>query len=142
MLPWWDNRLVLWRALADGVLVIHLAFVAFVVFGGFLTWRWPRLARVQVPVAVYGVIIEIVGFRCPLTPLEKWLRGRAGSAGYDGGFVEHYIVGLLYPGELTTSVEVLLASIVVLVNAVAHGGRRARRRRAVAEPTGVAPGHA
>ena len=68
---------MLWRVAADVVLVIHLAFVAFVVFGGFLTWRWPRVAVVQLPVALYGVIIEIAGFRCPLTPFEKWLRGRA-----------------------------------------------------------------
>jgi hypothetical protein len=97
----WGNGEVLWRVAADVVLGVHLALVAFVVFGGFLTWRWPRIALVQLPVALYGVTIEIVGFRCPLTPLEKWLRRRAGSAGYDGGFVEHYIVGVLYPGEFT-----------------------------------------
>ncbi len=120
---------MLWRVAADVVLVVHLAFVAFVVFGGFLTWRWPRVALVQVPVALYGVIIEIAGFRCPLTPLEKWLRRRAGSAGYDGGFVEHYIVGVLYPGEFTSGVKVLLAGIVILMNAVAYHGLRKRRLR-------------
>jgi hypothetical protein len=112
---------------ADVVLVIHLAFVAFVVFGGFLTWRWPLVALVQLPVALYGVIIEIAGFRCPLTPFEKWLRRRAGSAGYDGGFVEHYVVGVLYPGEFTGGVKVLLASVVVLANAMAYRGLRRRR---------------
>ena len=110
-----------WRVAADVVLVVHLGFVAFVVFGGFLTWRWPRVAWVQLPVALYGVIIEIVGFRCPLTPLEKWLRRRAGSAGYDGGFVEHYIVPVLYPGEFTQGVKTLLAGVVLAANAVAYG---------------------
>jgi hypothetical protein len=122
----WDNGDVLWRVAADVVLVVHLAFVAFVVFGGFLTWRWPRVALVQLPVALYGVTIEIVGFQCPLTPLEKWLRRQAGSAGYDGGFVEHYIVGVLYPGEFTGGVKILLACVVVLANAVAYRGLRRR----------------
>lgn len=116
-----------WRIAADLVLVVHLAFVAFVVFGGFLTWRWPRVALVQVPVAFYGVIIEIIGFRCPLTPLEKSLRRKAGSAGYDGGFVEHYIVDVLYPAEFTTGIKVLLACVVVLTNVVAYSGFRRRK---------------
>ena len=123
----WDNGDVLWRVAADVVLVVHLAFVAFVVFGGFLTWRWPRVAFVQLPVALYGVIIEIVGFRCPLTPPEKWLRRQAGSVGYDGGFIEHYIAGVLYPGEFTAVVKMLLACVVVLANAVAYKGLWKRR---------------
>ena len=86
---------MLWRLAADVVLVLHLAFVVFVCVGGFLTWRWPAVGYIQLPAAAYGVIIELAGFRCPLTPLEKWLRRRAGSTGYDGGFVEHYIC-LLY----------------------------------------------
>ena len=109
------------------VLVVHLTFVAFVVFGGFLTWQWPRVALVQLPVALYGVTIQIVGFQCVLTPLEKWLRREAGSAGYDGGFVEHYIVGVLYSGEFTEGVKVLLACVVVMANAVAYRGLRGRR---------------
>lgn len=131
---------MLWRVAADVVLVVHLAFVAFVVFGGFLAWRWPRVAYVQLPVALYGVIIEIVGFRCPLTPLEKWLRRQAGSAGYDGGFVEHYIVRVLYPGEFTGGVKVLLACVVVVANAVAYRGLRRRRFRSAADrqPTRIA----
>lgn len=130
---------MLWRVAADVVLVMHLLFVAFVVFGGFLTWRWPRVALVQLPVALYGVVIEIVGFRCPLTPLEKRLRRQAGSAGYDGGFVEHYIVRVLYPGEFTWGVKVFLACAVVLANAVAYRGLRRRAlgsAHSMREPTG------
>jgi hypothetical protein len=119
-----------WRLAADVVLVLHLAFVVFVVAGGFLTWRWPAVGFVHLPVALYGVIIELVGFRCPLTPLEKWLRRRAGSTGYDGGFVEHYIVPVLYPGEFTPTVKVVLAGVIVAANVVAYGVLWHRSRRA------------
>lgn len=126
-----------WRLAADVVLVAHLAFVVFVVAGGFLTWRWPRVAWVQVPTAIYGVVIELAGFRCPLTPLEKALRRRAGSAGYEGGFVEHYVVGVLYPGEFTTGVKIVLAGLVVLANGAAYAGlhRRLTRRGGERSPS-------
>lgn len=115
-----DNRPMVWRISADGVLLLHLAFVVFIVAGGFLAGRWPHIAFVQLPLAVYGVVIELVGFRCPLTPLEKMLRRKAGSSGYEGGFVEHYIVGVLYPGELTTGVKLFLACAVAATNTVAY----------------------
>ncbi|MDH3707740.1 MAG: DUF2784 domain-containing protein [Acidimicrobiia bacterium] len=109
-----------WRLAADAVLVLHLSFVVFVVLGGVLTWRWPRLALVHLPVAVYGVVIQLVGFRCPLTPLEKALRRRAGDEGYDEGFVEHYIVPVLYPGEFTAGVKLVLALLVLGVNVAVY----------------------
>lgn len=105
-----------WRFGADAVLVVHLAFVLFVVAGGLLAWRWHRLARWHVPAALYGAVISAVGFTCPLTPLEKSLRRRAGTAGYDGGFVEHYVVPVLYPGEFTPTVKLALTLLVVVVN--------------------------
>jgi len=111
---------VTWRLAADAVLVLHLSFVVFVVLGGVLTWRWPRLALVHLPVAVYGVVIQLVGFRCPLTPLEKALRRRAGDEGYDEGFVEHYIVPVLYPGEFTAGVKLVLALLVLGVNVAVY----------------------
>lgn len=117
-----------WRIAADVVMVVHLAFVVFVVVGGFLTWRWPWVAFVQLPAAAYGVIIELAGFRCPLTPLEKSLRRNAGSSGYEGGFVEHYLVDVLYPGEFTTGVKVALAVGILVANAVAYGVLFTRRR--------------
>ncbi len=113
---------MIWRVGADVVMVVHFAFVVFVVGGGFLTWRWPKLAYLHVPVALYGVVIELVGFTCPLTPLEKHLRRLARSEGYEGGFVEHYILRVLYPGELTTVVRLVLAGAVVVVSAVAYVG--------------------
>lgn len=112
--------MMLWRVAADVVLVVHLAFVVFVVVGGLLAWRWPYVALVHVPVVVYAVVIELVGFRCPLTPLEKALRRKAGDVGYEGGFVEHYIVPVLYPGEFTTGTKIVLACGVVVVNAAVY----------------------
>src|ERR687897_3262418 len=102
-------------ALADGIVVLHLAFVLFVVFGGLLALRWPRVAWVHVPVALYGAIIEFVGFICPLTPLEIWLRARGGEAGYEGAFIEHYITAALYPSGLTREIQIGIGVAVLLV---------------------------
>src|SRR5918994_1428268 len=96
---------MIFRGLADVVLVVHLAFVLFVVLGGLAALRWPRLAYVHVPVALYGVAIEFIGFICPLTPLEVWLRRRGGEAGYEGGFIEHYVTAAIYPSGLTREIQ-------------------------------------
>ncbi len=109
-----------YRAAADAVLALHLAFVLFVVLGGLLALRWPRVAWVHVPVALYGAIIEFVGFVCPLTPLENRLRRLGGEAGYTGGFVEQYITAALYPEGLTPTVQVVLGVLVLLVNGVVY----------------------
>ena len=116
--------------LADLVVVVHLAFVLLVVFGGLLVLRWPRLALIQLPAAVWGVVIEWAGWICPLTPLENSLRARSGAAGYGGGFVEHYLLRVLYPAGLTRDVQIVLGLTVLLVNAIAYGLLLARRRRA------------
>ena len=108
------------RGLADLVLVLHFAFVLFVVLGGVAALRWPRLAWVHVPVALYGATIEFVGFVCPLTPLEVWLRRRGGEAGYEGGFVEHYVTAALYPTGLTREVQLALGAGVLLLNAAVY----------------------
>ena len=121
---------MMWRVLADVTVGLHLAFVTFVVLGGLLVLRWPKLAWVHLPVAFYGVLIEWVGWVCPLTPLENWLRGRAGGAGYAGGFVEHYILPLLYPGQLTDAVRLALGGVVVLVNVGVYWLVWTRSRRA------------
>ena len=121
-----------YRWLADAVVVLHGVFVAFVLVGGFLALRWPRLKWVHLPAAVWGVLIEYAGWVCPLTPLENVLRARAGEAGYSGGFVEHYILPALYPGDLTSSVRWVLGSIALMVNLAAYTlmWRRTRRRSA------------
>ena len=119
---------MLHRWLADAVLVVHLAFVLFVVLGGLLVLRWPKLAWIHIPVALYGATIEFVGFICPLTPLEKWLRQRGGEAGYEGGFVEHYITAALYPTGLTREIQIALGLAVLAVNGVVYGVLIRRRR--------------
>jgi hypothetical protein len=109
-----------YRVLADLVVIVHLAFVAFVVLGGLLVLRWPRLAWVHLPAAAWGALISAAGWICPLTPLENDLRQAAGQAGYSGGFIHHYILPVLYPPGLTREAQQLLAALVVLVNALAY----------------------
>ena len=119
------------RLAADILVVVHLAFIVFVLLGGFLAWRWRRLAWVHAPAAVWGALIEFAGWICPLTPWEVALRQRAGQAGYQSGFIEHYVMPIVYPPGLTPSVQVLLGGFVIAVNAVAYAGliRRRRTRR-------------
>ena len=106
--------------LADLVVGAHFLFVVFVVLGGLLALRWPRVAWLHLPAALWGTLIELWGWVCPLTPLEKWLRRQGGLAGYQGGFIEHYILPILYPAGLTRGVQLLLAAAVVAVNAVVY----------------------
>src|SRR5258708_6207146 len=117
-----------YRWAADAVLVVHFAFVLFVILGALLVLRWPRLAWVHVPVALYGALIEFAGFICPLTPLEQWLRHRGGEAGYAGGFVEHYIVAALYPAGLTRPIQLGLGLFVLVFNAVIYATVLRRRQ--------------
>ena len=114
---------------ADLVLIIHFAFVLFVIFGGLLVIRWPSVGWAHVPIAIYGAIIEFVGFICPLTPLENALRQRGGQAGYSGGFIEHYITATIYPSGLTRRIQLVLGGGVLVFNAIIYAIviRRARR---------------
>lgn len=119
------------RVAADAVLVVHFLFVAFVILGGLLALRWRKLAWAHVPVALYGAAIEFLGFICPLTPLEVWLRRRGGEAGYEGGFIEHYITAALYPTGLTREIQLTLGVAVLAINAaiyIAWWRRRPGRR--------------
>ena len=124
---------MIYRVLADLVLVIHLAFVLFVVLGGLLVLRWSRLAWLHIPAAVWGVLIEYIGWICPLTPLENSFRAKGGEAGYSGGFVEHYILPTLYPAGLTRSTQVVLGSVVLVLNLTAYAivWSRSRNRGAL-----------
>ena len=108
------------RALADIVVAIHLAFIAFVVLGGLLAFRWRWVPWLQLPLASWGAIVELRGWICPLTPFENWLRQHAGEAGYSGGFVEHYLIPIVYPTWLTPRTQVSMAVIVCVANAVIY----------------------
>ena len=107
--------------LADLVVVIHFSFVLFVILGGLLVLRWPRLAYLHLPAATWGVLIEFAGWVCPLTPLEQSLRLKAGEQGYSGSFIEHYVLPLLYPSALTRTIQVALGIIVIAVNLGIYG---------------------
>jgi hypothetical protein len=112
---------MLWRALADLVVVFHCAFVLFVVLGGLLALRWPRLVGLHLPAVLWGAGIEFVQGICPLTPLENHLRARGGQAGYSGGFVEHYLLPVLYPAGLNQDLQLGLGAFVVVLNLVVYG---------------------
>lgn len=120
---------------ADLVLVAHVLFIGFVVVGSFLTWRWPRVIWVQLPAMVYGALVELAGFACPLTAMQNYLLRRGGEAGYRGGFISHYLVQVIYPPGLTRGLQIGLGLFVVLIAVIGYGGylRRngpARVRRA------------
>ena len=118
-------------ALADLVVAVHFAFVVFVVTGGFLALAWPRLAWVHVPVFLWGAAISFGGWVCPLTPLENRLRQAAGQEGYEGGFIDHYLLPVLYPAGLTRGQQVVMGALVLAINGTAYGllARRLVRRR-------------
>jgi nitrate reductase gamma subunit len=122
-----------YRILADVVVGVHMLFVVFVVAGGLLAFRWPWVALAHLPAAVWGTLIELRGWVCPLTPLENSLRASAGQAGYQGGFIEHYLLPVLYPAGLSREVQLVLGSLVIAVNLVVYGvllWRRVARSRA------------
>lgn len=127
------DSLPMYGALADLVLVLHLAFVLFVALGGLLVLRWRRVALVHVPAAVWGIAIEFGGWICPLTPLENWLRLRAGQSVYRGDFVARYLVPLIYPEGLTREAQLVIGLAVLAGNATIYAfvaRRRPARGRA------------
>ena len=111
---------MIYRVLADLILVLHLAFIVFVVAGGLLALRLGWVPLVHLPAALWGVFIEASGGVCPLTPLENALRRAAGASGYEGGFIEHYLVPAIYPPALSHQVQLELAGLVVLANVLVY----------------------
>lgn len=108
------------RLLATVVVVVHMAFVAFVVAGGLLVLRWPRLGWVHLPAALWGAMIALYGVICPLTPLENWLRVRAGGTPYATGFLEHYLLPILYPVAMTRGLSIATGVFVIAVNLLVY----------------------
>lgn len=102
--------------LAEITVVLHGAFVLFGVLGGLLTWRWRWVAWLHLPAVVWAAGIQFVGWICPLTPLENWLREKGGGNTYEGGFVEEYITPLIYPAELTRWHHLMLGLLVIAIN--------------------------
>jgi len=117
---------MLYRILVDIIVVVHLVFVVFAVLGGFLVLRWKRCAWIHLPAVMWAAMIEFFGWVCPLTPLENWLRERSGMMGYQSGFLEHYILPILYPTALTRRLQISLGLIVLAVNVAIYGWVRHR----------------
>ena len=123
----------MYSALADAVLVLHLGFIAFVTLGGLLVFRWPRVAWVHIPCAVWGVAIEFGGWICPLTPLENRLRTLASESIYQGDFIARYLTPVIYPEGLSRETQLVLGLAALIVNVAIYAlfWRRARPRGGV-----------
>ena len=112
---------MIYRLLADAVLMLHLLFIGFVIFGGLLALRATWIALAHIPAACWGVFIELTGGLCPLTLMEVGLRRIAGDAGYSGSFIEHYLLPIIYPAGLTRDIQFGLAGSVLLINVAIYG---------------------
>lgn len=115
--------------LADLILLLHLGFILFVVLGGLLVWRRAWVAWLHLPAAAWGVLVELMGWICPLTPLENRLRRLAGQSGYDGDFIAAYLLPLIYPHGLTREIQIGLGLAVLLVNLLLYARLLAQGRR-------------
>ena len=124
---------MIYLVLADLVLILHFLFILFVVLGAVLVLRWKRVAWIHVPCALWGAWIEFQGWICPLTPVENRFRGLGGEAGYSSGFIEHYLVPLIYPSGLTRGTQIQLGVVVVAINVAVYGLIVWRRRRAAVD---------
>lgn len=113
---------------ADIVVLFHVAFVAFVVLGGLLVWRWRWVMWLHLPAVVWGILIEYAGWICPLTPLENLLRERTGEARYAGDFIARYLLPLLYPVGLTRVTQVALGTFALAVNLIVYWAVLRRQR--------------
>lgn len=138
---------MLYRLLADAVVVFHALFIVFTVLGGFLALRWPKLAFLHIPAAAWGVIVQVmVGGQCPLTPLEGHFRRRGGESGYGESFIDHYLTSLIYVDDPPGWLHPVLGVVVLTINATVYGILISRWRKRVNEtrlqkltaPAGVA----
>ena len=119
------------RAAADAILLLHAAFIAFVMLGALLAWRRPRIMLAHLPAVAWALYVEVSGSRCPLTALENLLLFQAGQQGYAVGFVEHYCLAAIYPPGLTQGMQLALGGLVGLVNIAAYCAILRRRRKRI-----------
>ncbi len=111
---------MLYSFAADTLLIVHLLFIFFVIFGGLLLFKWHGLFSLHLAAVVWGVLVEFNHWICPLTHWENALRRAAGETGYESGFVEYYLVPLIYPTELTNDHQLILGSLVIAINIVIY----------------------
>ena len=116
------------RLAADGVLLLHLAFILFALLGAAMAVRWRWIPLVHLPAAAWGVFVELTGRSCPLTYLENYFRIKAGQSGYTESFIEHYLLDIIYPSGLTSEIQLAFAGVVVVVNIAIYGWILSRRR--------------
>ena len=109
-----------YRIAADLIVVFHLVFICFVIFGGLFVLRWQWLAIIHLPVVLWGALVELMSWVCPLTPLENSLRGAAGEQAYAGGFIEHYLMPIIYPAGLTHEIQMALGMLVIIINFIIY----------------------
>ncbi len=121
---------------ANIVFLVHLAFILFAALGGLLVLFRPKIAYLHIPCAVWAILIEFGGWICPLTHLEVFLWQQAGRSGYTGGFIEHYLVPLVYPAELTRGMQITFGILVLAVNLVVYARLWRKRKRHGAAPSG------
>ncbi|HEY1772102.1 MAG TPA: DUF2784 domain-containing protein [Gammaproteobacteria bacterium] len=111
---------MIYRLLADGVVILHFTFLLFVVLGGLLVLRWWRIVWFHLPAATWGAWVELARHTCPLTPLEDALRAKAGLAVYSGGFIDHYLIPIIYPPGLTPGMQAILGGLLLAAYAVIY----------------------
>lgn len=109
------------RFAADLLVIVHFSFIVFVVLGGLLALKWWKVSFIHIPSALWGALIEFRGWTCPLTPIEQYFREAAGSAGYAGGFINHYIMPIIYPTGLTREIQLSLGIAVLVINLCVYG---------------------
>ena len=109
------------QLIADVLVLFHLSFIIFVILGGFLVLHWRNIFWLHIPCAIWGVLIEFAGWICPLTPMENHFRQLAGQAGYYSGFIDHYILPVIYPTALTREIQYMLGFGVITINLIAYG---------------------
>ncbi|OPK09093.1 DUF2784 domain-containing protein [Pseudomonas sp. VI4.1] len=112
---------MLYRIAADGLVLFHLLFILFVLFGGLLVLKWRPLIWWHLPAAVWGVSVEVFHWPCPLTDWENLMRRGAGQTGYGGGFIEHYLLPVIYPAGLTPAIQLGLGGVVLVINVLVYG---------------------
>jgi len=125
---------VIYQVLADLVVLLHLSFILFAALGGLLALRWRGVMWLHVPAVAWAAFAELSGRLCPLTPLENRLRRAAGEAGYEGDFIAHYIIPVIYPAGLTQTIQIALGVILIVGNAIVYAvvfRRRGQGGRAV-----------
>jgi hypothetical protein len=111
---------MLYRIAADGLVLFHLLFILFVLFGGLLVLKWRPLIWWHLPAAAWGVSVEVFHLPCPLTQWENLMRDAAGQTGYSGGFIEHYVWPVIYPVGLTPAIQLGLGSVVLAINVLVY----------------------